>query len=227
MDALSSDIQFLPGVGPKRAQLLKSELGVETFADLIRLYPFRYIDRSSLQRIADVRPDLAYVQILARVTRVTLFGPAGSIFWQSGPSAPEVPTTSDGKPLRFNAVKRLSVWVADATGEMEMVFFKGIKWNFERLKPGLTFLFFGKPAAYNGRMNIVHPEVDPAPGQAQVGIGTLTGVYPSTEKLKNGGITGKVMNRLLSAALEQCLPQIQEMQKILSKTLRIERDELT
>ena len=212
MDALHSDIQFLPGVGPKRAQLLKSELGVETFSDLIHLYPFRYIDRSSLQKIADVRPDLAYVQILARVTRVTLLGPAGSVFWQSGPGAPEVPTTADGKPLRFNAVKRLSVWVADATGEMEMVFFKGIKWNFDRLKPGLAFIFFGKPAAYNGRMNIVHPEVDPAPapGQAQVGVGMLTGVYPSTEKLKNGGITGKVMNRLQAAALSQCLPQIEE-----------------
>ena len=212
MDALNSDIQFLPGVGPKRAQLLKSELEVATFSDLIHLYPFRYIDRSSLQKIADIRPDLAYVQILARVMRVTLYGPGSSIFWQSGPGAPETPTTSDGKPLRFNAVKRLSVIVADATGEMEMVFFKGIKWNFDRLKPGLAFLFFGKPAAFNGRMNIVHPEVDPAPapGQAQLGVGTLTGVYPSTEKLKNGGITGKVMGRLQAAALSQCLPQLQE-----------------
>ena len=212
MDALNSDIKYLPGVGPKRAELLKNELGISTFNDLIHLYPFRYIDRSSLQRIMDVRPDLAYVQILARVTRVTLYGPGSSIFWQSGPGAPEVPVTSDGKPLHFNAVKRLSVWVADATGEMEMVFFKGIKYNFERLKPGLSFLFFGKPAAYNGRLNIVHPEVDPAPapGQAQAGIGTLTGVYPSSEKLKNGGVTGKVMNRLQAAALAQCLPHIEE-----------------
>ena len=61
MDALGSDIKFLPGVGPKRAELLKNELGISTFGELIRLYPFRYIDRSSLQRIADVRPDLAYV----------------------------------------------------------------------------------------------------------------------------------------------------------------------
>ena len=150
MDALGSDIKFLPGVGPKRAELLKNELDISTFGELIRLYPFRYIDRSSLQRIADVRPDLAYVQILARVTRVILYGPGSSVFWQSGPGAPETPLAPDGKPLHFNAVKRLSVWVADATGEMEMVFFKGIKWNFDRLKPGLAFLFFGKPAAFNG-----------------------------------------------------------------------------
>ena len=212
MDVLNSDIQFLPGVGPKRAQLLKSELGVETFSDLIRLYPFRYIDRSSYHRIAEIQPDLSYVQIVARVTRVTLYGPSGSIFWQSGPQAPATPLAPDGKPLRFNAVKRLSVMVADATGEMEMVFFKGIKWNFERLRPGEVFLFFGKPAEFNGRLNIVHPEVDapPAAGQSGAGTSALTGVYPATEKLKNGGITGKVMMRLMSAALSQCLPAISE-----------------
>ena len=212
MDVLSSDIQFLPGVGPKRAQLLKSELGVATFSDLIRLYPFRYIDRSSYHRIAEVQPDLAYVQIVAQVMKVTLYGPSGSIFWQSGPLASQTPLAPDGKPLRFNAVKRLSIIVADATGEMEMVFFKGIKWNFEKLRPGEIFLFFGKPSEFNGRLNIVHPEVDapPAAGQATPGAGALTGVYPSTERLKNGGITGKVMMRLMSAALSQCLPAMSE-----------------
>ena len=216
MTQLGSDIQYLPGVGPKRAMLLKNELGVATFGDLIHLYPFRYIDRSSIQRIAEVTPDVAHVQVMARVVRATLYGPGSSVFVQRSQAGTEIdncPADKNGaKVLRFNAVKRLSVWVADATGEMEMVFFKGIKWNFERLKPGLAFLFFGKPAAYNGRMNIVHPEVDPAPapGQAQAGVGTLTGVYPSTEKLKNGGVTGKVMNRLAAAALEACLPQVQE-----------------
>ena len=96
MDALNSDIKFLPGVGPKRAELLKNELGISTFSDLIHLYPFRYIDRSSLQKIIDVRPDLAYVQILARVTRVTLYGPGSSIFWQSGPGAPDPTLAADG-----------------------------------------------------------------------------------------------------------------------------------
>lgn len=213
MDVLATEIQFLPGVGPKRAQLLKSELGVETFSDLIHLYPFRYIDRSSIQRIADLRPDTAYVQVLARVDRVTLYGPGSSVFWQNNPSFPPTPVEKDGKPLRFNAVKRLSVMVSDGSGEIEMVFFKGIKWNFERLRPGAWFIFFGKPAEFNGRYNIVHPEVDsaPSPGQAStLGLGKLTGVYPSSEKLKNGGITGKVMNRLQAAALEKCLPSIAE-----------------
>ena len=179
------EVQFLPGVGPKRAELLRKELEVSTVGELLRVFPFRYIDRSSFVRIADARPDMAFVQLRARVQRVDVH---------------------DGK--------RMSVWISDGSGEMEMVFFKGIKWMHEKLKPGSEFIFFGKPTAFNGRMNIVHPEVDNVPsgspantgGQTGAGItGTLTGVYPSTEKLKNAGITGKVMNKMMEAALEKGL----------------------
>ena len=216
MTQLGSDIQYLPGVGPKRAMLLKNELGVATFGDLIHLYPFRYIDRSSIQRIAEVSPDVAHVQVMGRVVRSTLYGPGSSVFLQRSQAGTEIdncPADKNGtKVLRFNAVKRLSVIVADSTGEMEMVFFKGIKWNWERLTPGSVFVFFGKPQLFGKRMNIVHPEVDnpPSAGDMPGTVGTLTGVYPSTEKLKNAGITGKVMNRLQAAALNACLPEITE-----------------
>ena len=175
------EVQFLPGVGPKRAELLRKELEVSTVGELLRVFPFRYIDRSSFVRIADARPDMAFVQMLARVQRVDVH---------------------DGK--------RMSVWISDGSGEMEMVFFKGIKWMHEKLKPGSEFIFFGKPTAFNGRLNIVHPEVDNVPtgSTAQAGAavtGTLTGVYPSTEKLKNAGITGKVMNKMMEVALEKGL----------------------
>ena len=198
------EVQFLPGVGPKRAELLRKELEVSTVGELLRVFPFRYIDRSSFVRIADARPDMAFVQMRARVQRVDIH---------------------DGK--------RMSVWISDGSGEMEMVFFKGIKWMHEKLKPGSEFIFFGKPTAFNGRLNIVHPEVDNVPtgspastggqagtgspsctgGQAGAGLqqpgagraGTLTGVYPSTEKLKNAGITGKVMNKMMEAAIEKGL----------------------
>ena len=200
---LEMDIQFLPGVGPKRAALLKKELEVSTTGDLLRLYPFRYIDKSSFVRIADARPDMAYVQLRARVLRVELFGQGGD--------AAGVPS-ADG--LKFNTVKRMSVWIGDGSGEMETVFFKGIKWMYEKLKVGSEYIFFGKPTAFNGRMNMVHPEVDAAGsanGQAQPGeSGTMTGVYPSTEKLKNGGVTGKVMNKLMEAALDRSLGYVQE-----------------
>lgn len=199
------EIQFLPGVGPKRAQLLDKELGIKTIGDLIRFYPFRYIDKSSFVRICDARPDMAYIQIKARVKRIDLYG-SGSTSMEADPAA----------PVKYNAVKRMSVWVEDSSGEMEMTFFKGIKWMHEKLRPGLPFIFFGKPTAFNGRINIVHPEVDAITADnsaeaRQSGSGaTMTGVYTSTEKLKNGGITGKVMNKLMEAALNRGLHEIEE-----------------
>ena len=206
-DGLNMDIQFLPGVGPKRAELLGKELGISTVGDLLRLYPFRYIDKSSFVRIADARPDMAYIQIKAKVSRVDLYGNA---------SAREAIVQSDN--LKFNTIRRMSVWVSDGSGGMEMVFFKGIKWMYERLKPGTEFIFFGKPATFNGRINIVHPEVDPTAGKPIAGTiitpgsasGTMTGVYTSTERLKNGGITGKVMNKMVEAALSKALGDVKE-----------------
>ncbi len=223
-----TEIQYLPGVGPKRAEALKSEFGVKYASDLLRIYPFRYIDRTSFVRISDVRGDSAYIQILASVRKITLFGAKGEI-------SPENPNT-----LKFNTVKRMSVRVGDGTGEMEMTFFRGIKWMFEKLSGGGAFIFFGKPNEYNGRFSIVHPEVDrpdecsSAKSQAELpsghapsilprqnaisgqqpagteagsapGEGRLVGVYPSGEKLKNCGITGKVMNRIMQGALNAAL----------------------
>ena len=190
-NALDTDIQFLPGVGPKRAALLKKELSVETVGQLLRLYPFRYIDKSSFIRIADLRPDMAYVQVKATVLRAEVIDR-----------------------------KRLSVWISDGSGELETVFFKGVKWMSEKLVPGKEFIFFGKPAAFNSRINMVHPEVDPSGAQpvpeamnayGPTGAGaTMTGVYPSTEKLKTGGVTGKVMTKLMDAALGKGLSSMEE-----------------
>ena len=200
---LDMEIQFLPGVGPKRAQLLDKELGIRTIGDLIRLYPFRYIDKSSFVRICDARPDMAYIQIRATVRRIDLYG--------NGATSMEAAATAQ---LKYSTVKRMSVWVEDGSGEMEMVFFKGIKWMHEKLKPGMTFIFFGKPTAFNGKINIVHPEVDTADNRTEIkttGAGaTMTGVYTSTERLKNGGITGKVMNKLMESALNKGLHEIEE-----------------
>ena len=191
--AMETDIQYLPGVGPRRAALLRSELEVATVGDLVRLYPFRYIDRSSVQRIADIHPDQSYVQVVGTVLKVRLFAKNGA----------ELPADK----LKYNLVNRLSVIIGDESGEMEVVFFKGVKYMHARLIPGHTFLFFGKPQAFNGRINMVHPEFD-APDNAQAGV--LTGVYPSTEKLKTGGITGKLMCKLVASALDLVLPTLEE-----------------
>ena len=158
------EIQFLPGVGPKRAELLRKELAVETVGDLLRLYPFRYIDKSTIVRICDARPDMAYLQVRAKVLRVDLYGAQG---------------VAAESTVKFNTIRRMSVWVGDGSGEMEMVFFKGIKWMYEKLKPGAEFVFFGKPTAFNGKINMVHPEVDAAGSPTRPGTtgnqGTMAG----------------------------------------------------
>ena len=161
---LDMEIQFLPGVGPKRAELLRKELAVETVGDLLRLYPFRYIDKSTIVRICDARPDMAYLQVRAKVLRVDLYGAQG---------------VAAESTVKFNTIRRMSVWVGDGSGEMEMVFFKGIKWMYEKLKPGAEFVFFGKPTAFNGKINMVHPEVDAAGSPTRPGTtgnqGTMAG----------------------------------------------------
>lgn len=190
---LDTDIQFLPGVGPKRSELIKKELGVSNIGEMLRLYPNRYIDRSNFFRIADVRAEAAYIQIRATVLRTDLYGAA----------------STPVQEVRFNTVKRMSVWVGDGSGEMELTFFKGIKWMYGKLKPGMEFIFFGKPSTFNGRINMVHPEVDPVPEGTETS-GGMTGVYPSTERLKNAGVTGKVMNKIMEAALSRGLGGITE-----------------
>ncbi len=190
---LDTEIQFLPGVGPKRAALFSKELGITTVGDMIRTYPFRYIDRSTFVRIADARPDMAYVQVRAKVLRKELLE------------------------------KRMSVWIGDGSGEMELVFFKGIKWLNEKLQPSQEYVFFGKPSTFNGRVNMVHPDVDPSDAASSDKIdmaparkdsfsagAAMTGVYPSTEKLKNAGITAKLMNRIMEAAMDKGMMYIEE-----------------
>lgn len=178
---LDTGLQYLPGVGPKRASLLKSELNVTTVGELLRVFPFRYIDRGSIQMISGIRSSSAYVQILAQVVSLQ------------------------------NTGKKLSVMVKDESGMMELVFFRGIKYTCERLKPGSVFLFFGKPNQFNGRFNIVHPEIDNPPSEGSANSpGALTGVYNSTDRLRNGGVTGKVMNRLMAAAIDYAIGDLEE-----------------
>lgn len=178
---LDTDVQFLPGVGPRRASLLKSELGAATVGDLLRTFPFRYIDRSTIQSIASIQSTSAYIQILAQVVSSQVKG------------------------------KKLSVMVQDQSGAMELVFFRGIKYTYDRLKPGSVFLFFGKPNQFNGRFNMVHPEIDNPPSQGASGFsGVLTGVYNSTDRLRGGGVTGKVMNRLMAEAIDLAIGDVEE-----------------
>ena len=132
---LDNDIQFLSGVGERRARLLRSELGIRTLGDLLYHFPFRYIDRSRIWRIGELRDDsLTYVQLQVRITGFRHVG-AG-------------------------AKKRFVATVADATGTAELVWFKGIGWIEKRLEQGREYVVFGRPAFFGGVLSLVHPEVE-------------------------------------------------------------------
>ena len=203
---IESDIQFLPGVGPKRAAVLKKELNVNTIDDLIHIYPFRYIDKSRITPISEIASGVAYIQIKAKVLRTVIYGQGSRII-----------EIKDNK-IDFRQAKRLSVIVSDNSGQMEMLFFRGIKYTFNRLSPGKTFIFFGKPSIFNGKINIVHPEVDEvsqAGNQQESSRNsenalTMAGVYTSTEGIKNAGITGRVMSRIMASALRIELDNVRE-----------------
>ena len=184
---LDKEITYLPGVGPKRAQLLEKELGIRTFRDLLYTFPFRYVDRSKFYAISEIDSTSAYIQLRGAIKSVSLAG--------------------NGKGTRLIAI------LGDGTGYIELVFFKGIKWMQEKLKVGEEYIVFGKPSVFNDRFNFVHPEIEPVSKAASVSGPTITGVYSSTEKLQSGGISNKsftVMQRrlaeIVAGTIQETLP---------------------
>lgn len=182
---LDSDIKYLPGIGPKRAELLGKELNIRTFRDLLYFFPFRYIDRSRIYAIAEIIPSMAYIQIRGKIIRMETVG--------------ENPRN-----------KRLVVKIQDATGVLDLVFFKGIKWIQEKIKTGQEYIVFGKPASFNGTVNMVHPEVNPVTEEILYGGSSMMGVYSSTERLKNSGIGNKVFSRFQLSLLEKYIEAVPE-----------------
>ena len=169
---LDNDVKFLTGVGERRALLLQKELGIRTLGDLLYYFPFRYIDRSRIWRIGEIADDsLTYIQLRARITGFQHVG--------SGPKK------------RFIAV------VADGSGTAELVWFKGINWIEKRLEAGREYIIFGRPAFFNGALNLVHPEVESVLEQANRFHAEVQGVYSTTEKLNNGQLGTKAIYTLM------------------------------
>ena len=162
MDYLDSDIKYVSGVGEVRAKLLERELGIRTLGDMLRHFPFRYIDRTRIYRIAEITDGagLAYVQFRARVTGV---GYAG-----------------EGRRRRFTA------YVQDPSGSAELVWFQGIKWIEKRVEVGREYLVFGRPSFYRGTLSMAHPELETMEqALSRKAESGMQGIYPSTEKLSN------------------------------------------
>ena len=186
MNPFQTPIEYLKGVGLSRAGILKKELGLATFEDLLRHFPYKYIDRTRFYKIRDIEPELPYVQVIARITSKELLGD--------------------------KRTKRLVIQAQDDTGVMELVWFQGIKWMEKTLVLGKAYVIFGKPGFFNGKAQMAHPEMElysPA-NLARNGNLTLQPAYSSTEKLKQFMLDSKGLQKLVATLLDQCAKDIHE-----------------
>jgi ATP-dependent DNA helicase RecG len=179
-------IEYLKGVGLSRADVLKKELQIYNFEDLLRHFPYKYIDRTRFYKVKDIQPDMPYVQVLARLTKKEIIGE--------------------------KRTKRLVAQAHDDTGPIELVWFQGIKWVEKMLVPGKVYVIFGKPGFFNNKAQMAHPEMELyIPGmQQQKGNLMLQPAYNSTEKLKQFTLDSKGLQKLIAALLEQHAKDIHE-----------------
>ncbi|MGH2666282.1 ATP-dependent DNA helicase RecG [Flavobacterium sp.] len=169
---LETPIEYLKGVGPQRGDLLRKEMGIFRYADLINLYPNRYIDRTRYYKINELQNTAAEVQVIGKVITI--------------------------KTVEFAKGKsRLVATFVDSTGQMELVWFQGQKWVRESLKLNVPYVIFGKTSSFNNVFNMAHPEMELLTEHEQGLRSAMQPVYPSTEKLTQRGITNKVINKMM------------------------------
>ena len=174
-----NDIKFLPGVGPKRAELFNKELGIYSYEDLLYYYPYKYIDRSRTYTIREINGTMPYIQLRGKIVRYE--------------------TQGEGYKRRLTAI------FADATGTIELVWFKGIKYIQDRYKPGTEYTLFGRPTLFGSRLNIAHPEIDPVDVEIDGNTG-LQPYYTTTEKMKSHFLNSKAVQKII-ATLWKVIPR--------------------
>jgi ATP-dependent DNA helicase RecG len=175
-DLLQSDIKFLTGVGPKRADLLNRELNIHTFEDLIYHFPYRYIDRTRFYKITEISSQLPYIQIRGRISSLEVTGP------------------------RYK--KRLVAKFLDDTGSIELVWFQGVSWIRETLKKDREYVAFGKPNLHGRQLNLVHPELEEAEKYEKQLSSGLQAMYSTTEKLKKNYLTSRTIQKLITTLFQ-------------------------
>lgn len=169
---LLTPIEYLKGVGPSRGALLRKELGINTYADLVNFYPNRYIDRTRYYKINELQNNVAEVQLIGKIIHVK--------------------TVEFGKGR-----KRLVATFVDQTGQMELVWFQGHKWVRESLKLNEMCVIFGKCTSFNGAYNMAHPEIELLSEHEKSLRSAMQPVYPSTETLTNRGISNRTINKMM------------------------------
>ncbi|MDD7915944.1 ATP-dependent DNA helicase RecG [Polaribacter ponticola] len=181
---LSYPITYLNGISVQRATLLYTELGIKTCNDLLNFFPFRYIDKTAFYAIKDLQPNSSEVQIVGKITRV--------------------------KSVAQKRGSRLVATFQDATGSMELVWFKGQKWIKDALKVNEPYVVYGKLNHYNGSFSIPHPELELVSEYKKKLQTKMQPVYPSTEKLTNSGVSNKLIRTYIQNLLKQFFDSITE-----------------
>ncbi|WP_339649382.1 ATP-dependent DNA helicase RecG [uncultured Salegentibacter sp.] len=168
---LQTPIDYLKGVGPNRADLLRKELGIHTYQDLLNLFPNRYLDKTRFYKINELQRNSAEVQVVGKITHI--------------------------RSVEQKRGKRLVADFIDDTGKMELVWFRGQKWIRENLKINTPYVIFGKTNWFNGLFSMPHPEMEPVEEYKKQLRTAMQPIYPSTEKLAKSGITNRVINKLM------------------------------
>ncbi len=189
MDILDTPLEYLKGVGPAKAELLNQELNLQTYKDILYYFPFRYEDRTRIHQIRDLAQlindpaeNLPYIQLKGNIRRFELIGQ--------------------------NFKKRLIAVFADETGQVELIWFKGIQWVVKKVKPGVEYLLFGKPNLFNGKISIPHPELEILSNE--VSKSYLSPVYSVTEKLKSKFLDSRGIARIQEVLQEKINQNVKE-----------------
>ena len=183
-EILASPIEYLKGVGPHRAIILRKELGIDSFRDLLELYPYRHIDKSHIAAISEITAETEFIQVAGWLGKLKIVGNGHS--------------------------KRLVSTLQDASGIIPLVWFQGISWMEKNLNPGFRYRIYGRVSLYNGEFQITHPEMEGF-DEGKTDLSPLQPIYPSTEKLKARSLGGrqiaKLTQQLLSQLNEKDLPE--------------------
>lgn len=181
---IDTPVEYLKGIGPQRAALLRKELNIITYNDLLHHFPFRYIDRSKFTNISEIADDSTWIQIRGRITGMKVLG--------------------NGRAMR------LVVTFKDNTGETELLWFQGLKWIKEKIRLNQTYVVFGKPTLFNGKYNFTHPDIESPEESAVSAKEPLQPWYSTTEKLKNRGFSPRNFMNLMRTLVGQVRNHIPE-----------------
>ena len=178
---LDQDIKYLPGMGPRRTELLNKELGIATWGDLLEHFPYKYVDRSRIYRSSELQADMPFVQLRGKILSFEEFA--------MGPRK-----------------KRIVAHFSDGHGVVDLVWFNGAKYVYKQYKMGVEYIVFGKPGIFNGRFQFTHPDIDPAAELVLSEMG-MQPYYMTTEKMKNGGLQSRALERVIKTLLAKLREQ--------------------